>query len=160
MQRVATCLYRRNDQVLLLQKPRRGWWTCPGGKMEPAETVIDTVHREYKEETGLELISPQLRGVFTMVMEEEGMFQHEWMLFLFLAQEAAGEMLVHSQEGLLQWHPISMLDQLPMPEGDRLFIQQVLNHDRLLVGRFHYTPDFQLLDYHLHDTQERLCTSS
>ncbi len=160
MQRVATCLYHRNDRVLLLQKPKRGWWTCPGGKMEPAETIIDTVRREYREETGLELISPQLRGVFTILIEDDGMIQNEWMHFLFLAQEATGEQLEQSHEGLLRWHPVSKLDQLPMPEGDRLFIQQVLHRDQLLIGRFHYSPEYQLLDYHLDDAQAKLYASS
>ncbi|PAK45827.1 NUDIX hydrolase, partial [Bacillus licheniformis] len=53
MQRVTNCVLTSGDKVLLLQKPRRGWWVAPGGKMESGETVRDAVIREYREETGL-----------------------------------------------------------------------------------------------------------
>ncbi|MCY8461779.1 NUDIX hydrolase, partial [Bacillus spizizenii] len=33
MQRVTNCVLQTDDKVLLLQKPRRGWWVAPGGKM-------------------------------------------------------------------------------------------------------------------------------
>jgi 8-oxo-dGTP diphosphatase len=129
--------------------------------MEPAETILDTVQREFREETGLEIIAPRLRGVFTVVVYEQGVLQHEWMHFFFLAQRASGEQLAESHEGLLEWHPIDRLSHLPMAEGDRLILQQALRHDQLLVGRFHYTPDYQLLDYALveteHDCLERTC---
>ncbi len=40
MQRIANLLAVQNDQVLLLQKPRRGWYVAPGGKMESGESII------------------------------------------------------------------------------------------------------------------------
>ena len=45
MQRVTNCVLLKNNQVLLLQKPRRGWWVAPGGKMEPGESVRDACIR-------------------------------------------------------------------------------------------------------------------
>lgn len=154
MKRVATCLYRRNDHVLLLQKPKRGWWSCPGGKMEPTETILETVRREFREETGLEIIAPQLRGVFTVVVYDGGVPQDEWMHFFFLARQAAGEPLAETHEGRLAWHPLEDLSHLPMAEGDRLILQQALCHDQLMVGRFHYTPDYRLLDYEMTETEQ------
>nr|MBR9646549.1 NUDIX domain-containing protein [Streptococcus sp. 11-4097] len=41
MQRVTNCVLIRDNEVLLLQKPRRNWWVAPGGKMERGETVRD-----------------------------------------------------------------------------------------------------------------------
>lgn len=62
MQRVTNCVLIRDNEVLLLQKPRRNWWVAPGGKMERGETVRDSVVREYREETGIYLKNPALRG--------------------------------------------------------------------------------------------------
>ena len=72
MQRVVNCILRDRDRVLLLKKPRRGWWVAPGGKMKPTESIMDTLLREYEEETGLQLENARLCGVFTMCVEDDG----------------------------------------------------------------------------------------
>lgn len=71
VQRVTNCVLQTDDQVLLLQKPRRGWWVAPGGKMESGESVRDSVIREYREETGIYILNPQLKGVFTFIIKEQ-----------------------------------------------------------------------------------------
>lgn len=40
-------------------------WAIPGGLVEDGETVEQTVRREMKEETGLELADPRLFGVYS-----------------------------------------------------------------------------------------------
>ncbi|WP_142289537.1 NUDIX domain-containing protein, partial [Gottfriedia luciferensis] len=51
MQRVTHCVLLNENNILLLQKPRRNWWVAPGGKMEPGENIREAVVREYREET-------------------------------------------------------------------------------------------------------------
>ncbi len=122
--------------------------------MEPTETILETVQREFREETGLEIVAPQLRGIFTVIVSErETSQQQEWMHFFFLSRQARGEQLAESSEGQLAWHPVDRLAHLPMAEGDRLILREVLRHDKLLVGRFHYAPDYRLLDYVLMETE-------
>jgi 8-oxo-dGTP diphosphatase len=45
--------------------PFQGWWALPGGACEIGETVEDTLRREVKEETGLDVEPVQLVGVFS-----------------------------------------------------------------------------------------------
>ncbi len=148
VRRVTNCLLRDGDRVLLLQKPRRGWWVAPGGKMEDGETVKDAVIREYREETGLYLINPILRGVSTFIMEgdeENG----EWMMFTFYADRYEGQAYTESAEGRLAWQPVDELQQLPMAEGDRHLLDYVLRGEGIIFGKFYYTPEFELLGYRL-----------
>ena len=45
-----------NNKILLIKRGTRvfrGYWALPGGRAEPRETVEETVVREVKEETGL-----------------------------------------------------------------------------------------------------------
>ena len=58
MQRVTNCVLIRDNEVLLLQKPRRNWWVAPGGKMERGETGIqvnDQVNRQDDEDQNIDM---------------------------------------------------------------------------------------------------------
>src|SRR3984893_3630699 len=87
LQRVTNCVLLKDNQVLLLQKPRRGCWVAPGGKMEPGESVRDSCVREFREETGIYLKNPNIKGLFTFIMKDGDTILSEWMMFTFFATE-------------------------------------------------------------------------
>lgn len=151
VQRVTNCILLDGNKVLLLQKPSKGWWVAPGGKMEQGESVKESVIREYKEETGLQIYDPAIKGIFTIVIEEEGNVISEWMLFTFVATAFKGEMLKESPEGQLQWIDIEKVLQLPMAPGDKFYFEHLLSQGERepIIGTFHYTPDYQLVSYRL-----------
>mgnify|MGYP001186282177 FL=1 len=147
MQRVTNCLYVKNDQVLLLKKPRRGWWAIPGGKMEPQETVKHSVKREFKEETGLIINNPVLKGIYTFLIRDGEQIVNEWMMFTFLTTDAEGELQEVTDEGLLAWHPIDRLNELPMAKGDHIILEHALHGKEIQFGTFLYTVDQELITF-------------
>ncbi|WP_144485338.1 8-oxo-dGTP diphosphatase [Bacillus pumilus] len=149
MQRVTNCVLHHEDQVLLLQKPRRGWWVAPGGKMESGESVKDSVVREYREETGIYILNPQLKGVFTFIIKEGDQIVQEWMMFTFMADSFTGKNVTESEEGILKWHEVKDVPHLPMAPGDSHILDFMLKGKGLLHGTFTYTPDFELIAYRL-----------
>ncbi|OMP28335.1 8-oxo-dGTP diphosphatase [Bacillus sp. I-2] len=149
MQRVTNCVLHHEDQVLLLQKPRRGWWVAPGGKMESGESVKDSVVREYREETGIYILNPQLKGVFTFIIKEGDQIVQEWMMFTFMADSFTGKNVPESEEGILKWHDVKDVPHLPMAPGDSHILDFMLKGKGLLHGTFTYTPDFELIAYRL-----------
>ncbi|RBW71205.1 8-oxo-dGTP diphosphatase [Bacillus taeanensis] len=149
MQRVTNCILKKGNQVLLLQKPRRGWWVAPGGKMEPGESVKDSVTREFREETGIYLKNPTLKGIFTFIIKENEKVVSEWMMFTFYADEFDGDALDESEEGKVAWQPTNAIGELPMAPGDHHILDYVLKGTGIIFGTFTYTPDFQLLAYRL-----------
>ncbi len=149
MQRVTNCVLRKGNEVLLLQKPRRGWWVAPGGKMEPGESVKEACVREFREETGIYVKNPKIKGIFTFIIKENNVVQSEWMMFTFMADEFDGQHLETSEEGLLEWMDISELKNLPMAEGDYHILDYMVHGNGLIYGTFTYTPDFTLLSYRL-----------
>jgi 8-oxo-dGTP diphosphatase len=149
LQRVTNCLLKKDDEVLLLQKPRRGWWVAPGGKMESEETIKDSVIREYREETGLYLKNPKLKGVFNFIIKDNDRITEEWMMFTFYATDFEGETLEESDEGILSWTKADEISDLPMAPGDHHILDYVLKGNGMIIGTFTYTPDFDLLSYRL-----------
>ena len=90
MQRIANLIVRKGDEVLLLKKPRRGWYVAPGGKIESGESIYEAAAREFFEETGTRAVKPHLKGIYTMVIQEDGEFVDEWMLYTFVANDLIG----------------------------------------------------------------------
>jgi 8-oxo-dGTP diphosphatase len=149
VQRVTNCVLIRDNQVLMLKKPRRGWWVAPGGKMEPGESVRDSCIREYREETGIYLKNPQLKGIFTFIMKENDQVLSEWMMFTFFATDSDGMQVDESDEGKLEWQLLDQLKNLPMAAGDYHIIDYMIHGNGIIYGTFTYTKDFQLISYRL-----------
>jgi 8-oxo-dGTP diphosphatase len=58
----------KDGKVLLIQRgaePNKGFWGTPGGYVGWDETLEDTVKREVKEETGLDVVKTILIGVYS-----------------------------------------------------------------------------------------------
>ena len=145
MQRIANLLVIKNGKVLLLKKPRRGWYVAPGGKMEAGESVYEAAIREFTEETDAKPLNTHVKGIYTMMIEDEGSVIDEWMLFTFIATDLEGTPFVETTEGILEWHPVESLATLPMAEGDRTNLLFAVSQPGVQYGTFHYTMEFDLL---------------
>ena len=65
--------------------------------MESGESVRDSVIREYREETGIYILNPQLKGVFTFIIKEQEQIVSEWMMFTFVADSYTGRNVAESE---------------------------------------------------------------
>lgn len=149
MQRIANLLAIQNNQVLLLQKPRRGWYVAPGGKMESGESIMEAAVREFQEETNAKPLNPQLKGVYTILIKDNGEVVDEWMMYTFIASGIEGETFKETREGILGWHPIEALKDLPMAEGDRYNLLFATGKPGIQYGTVTYSKEYELLDIKL-----------
>ena len=55
----------KNDEYLIINRTKTDWpgLSFPGGHVEKDETLEESIIREMKEETGLEIFSPRLVGI-------------------------------------------------------------------------------------------------
>lgn len=142
--KVVHSLLVQDDQILLLFKPSRQKWFLPGGKAEFGENVIQTGCREFFEETGLELKNAELAAVTTVVVEEDD-GSREWMLYTVKGTDSSGHLIIENREGSLAWHAIKDIDALPMFEGDRFIIKELLKSQVPVVSTQFYTPSYELI---------------
>ncbi|MFD2045028.1 NUDIX domain-containing protein [Ornithinibacillus salinisoli] len=149
MQRITNCIVIKDDHILLLQKPSRGWYAIPGGKMEQGETIQESVVREYWEETALTLANPRLAGVFTFSIFQHDELENEWMMFTFISDTYHGQLTEHCDEGELEWVPISRIHSLPMAEGDHKIFEHILHSESTVFGTFSYTNEMELIEYRM-----------
>lgn len=149
MQVVVNCVIhdKERQQILMLQKPRRGWWVAPGGKVELGESLAETAVREVVEETGLVIESPALRGAFTIHLREADELVGHWMLFTFYVDAYEGTALTASEEGLLEWVDVAEVLSRPMAAGDVYIFEGVLAGAELVTGCFVYTPEYELIEW-------------
>ena len=154
MQRIANLLAVQDDKVLLLRKPRRGWYVAPGGKIEVGESIYEAALREFNEETNVKPLNPHLKGVFTILIKEGEEIIDEWMLYTFVAKGIEGTPFKETREGSLDWYDLEELHSLPMAEGDRKNLLFSVSNEGIQYGTFTYTKDFELLDERLQMSTE------
>lgn len=63
-------IFNENNQVLLQKRSDDNLWGNPGGSMDLGETIYDTVIREIKEETNLDIKKENLK-IFNIYSGEE-----------------------------------------------------------------------------------------
>jgi 8-oxo-dGTP diphosphatase len=139
MKLATLCYLRRNGRTLMLHRVKKandvheGKWNGLGGKLEPGESPEDCVVREIREEAGLKLRRPALKGVLTFPDFAHG---EDWYVFVFTASDFSGK-LIDSPEGELKWIPDRDLLKLNLWEGDRHFLP-LLRRRGHFSGKFHY----------------------
>ena len=102
----------------------KGKWNGLGGKLIPGETPEDCVIREVKEESGLNIKNPVLKGILTFPKFDE---IDDWMVFVFTCKEFSGKM-IECNEGVLEWILNGELKNLNLWEGDKIYMKWLTNH--------------------------------
>jgi len=129
-----TLLVHRNARA---DDAHLGKYNGLGGKMLPHEDVLTCLHREIREEAGIECEKTLLRG--TINWTGFGPDGEDWLGFIFRIDRFHGTPFAENNEGVLSWQPVNRLHELPMWEGDRYFLPMVFDHDqRIFHGHMPY----------------------
>ncbi len=119
-----------DGRILLVKRdtvPFKGYWALPGGRMELGETIEQTVVREVKEETGLDVKIVRVVGEYV----EKGIkdnVEYEYCPTCFVVKPVGGEM--KRQESEIQEIKLFSLNELPHPlafEHDKM-VSDYLSH--------------------------------
>jgi 8-oxo-dGTP diphosphatase len=89
-----------NNKILLIKRktiPFRNYWALPGGRMDPGETIEQTIVREVKEETGLDVEIVSVVGEYVEKGAREGV-EYEYHPTCFVVKPVGGELLKQDSE--------------------------------------------------------------
>ena len=142
MKETTLCYVQKDNNYLMLHRIKKeedvneGKWIGIGGRIEEGETPEQCLVREAKEETGLLLTSYQYRGIVHFRSED---YEDEEM-HLFTADAFEGE-LTECNEGVLKWIDRDKLYDLPMWEGDKLFLGLIRSKSKFFDLTLQYKKD-------------------
>ena len=121
-------LEKENKYLMLLRNKKEhdineGKWIGVGGHMEKGETPLECVIREVKEETGLTLNSALLRAKIYFTSDD-----YDELIYQYTSSDFSGE-VIECNEGVLKWVPIKDVLSLPTWEGDKYFLEPIINNE-------------------------------
>ena len=92
---VAALVTNDNGEILLVKSPLRGW-EYPGGLIEPGETFQEALHREIREESGVEVEVTGFVGICKNV-------QRDIVNIDFTARYVSGELTTSEESTEVVW---------------------------------------------------------
>jgi len=125
-------ILNENDEIFLMKSPK--WdsqWLVPGGKVEKGDSMEETVRKEVKEETNLEVENVELLDVKDGGNPDDFERDTHFIFLNFVCEVREGEVKLDQREAVdYKWiKPEKALDTLNINSSTRNFIENYLNSD-------------------------------
>lgn len=122
------CMIYDGDNILVQDRMNPDWpgITFPGGHIETGESFVDSVIREVKEETGLDISNVTLCGVKQWTQRDD---EYRYIVFFYKTNTFSGE-IKSSDEGRVFWIKKDQLKNYTLANDfDKMF--EVFDNDNL-----------------------------
>jgi 8-oxo-dGTP diphosphatase len=142
MRNTTLCHIEKDGKYLMLHRIKKendlnhDKWVGIGGKFEDKESPEECNFRETLEETGLTLKSYKYCGIVTFVSD---IWETEYM-HIFYSNDFVGE-LKSCDEGELCWVDIKEIYNLPIWEGDKIFLRLIEEKSPFFSLKLEYQGD-------------------
>lgn len=118
-----------NEGLLLVHKTDNDLWALPGGGLDIGESIRDTVVREVKEETGIDVEVTGIVGTYTdprhVMAYDDGEVRQQFSI-CFTTRLVAGQLQTSNETKEVRFVPPERLNELNMHPSMRLRIDHYL----------------------------------
>ena len=122
-----------HGRIVLQRRADNDLWALPGGGMELGESLADTVRREVREETGLEVEPSYVVGVYTdpahVFAYDDGEVRQEYSVCV-ACRIVGGTLAVSEESTELGVFTPNEVDELPMHDRIRVRVHDFLAGER------------------------------
>jgi ADP-ribose pyrophosphatase YjhB (NUDIX family) len=115
--------------ILLILRTDNGYWSIPGGGLNPGESVAEATVREVKEETGIDCAVTGLVGIYSdpnhVAAYDDGEIMQEFSI-CFTTRMTGRSLATSSESALVEFVSPDAIPDLRMHSSIRLRIQHYL----------------------------------
>lgn len=126
---VVAAVRNQRGELLMIHRTDNNLWALPGGGHDVGESISDTVVREVREETGIEVEVTGLVGIYTnprhVMAYDDGEVRQQFSI-CFTARPVGGELATSTESREVRWVGPAGLDQLDIHPSMRLRIDHAL----------------------------------
>lgn len=128
-----------DGKILLCRRgkpPYVGYWSVPGGLVELGEPVLQALHREVREETGLEVSISRLFEIYERITADaSGRTEYHFVLVDYLCRVESGTLKAGDDAADVCWFAATELASLEITPGSLPVIERALStHESLESG--------------------------
>lgn len=131
---VVAVVQDKAGRVLLIHKTDNGLWALPGGGHDIGEFIADTVIREVREETGIDVEVVTVTGLYTnpghRMAYDDGEVRQQFSI-CFRARPVGGQLQTSEESKEVRWIDPADFGDLDIHPSMRLRIQHALDPDRV-----------------------------
>ena len=136
---VGGIIFNDRGQVLLIrrnQPPASGFWSIPGGKLEPGESLAEACKREINEETGLDVEATAIVAVVERRIEG-----YHYVIIDYLALLTNDQVTVpiaQSDAAEAKWVSLGQIPDYALVEGlEEIIVRTYVLYTKQRVGGLH-----------------------
>lgn len=136
IKQLTLCLIHRDNKILLGFKKRgfgEGLWNGFGGKLQEGENVEEAAKREFKEESGLEIVNFEKVGILKFSFQNDPKILE---VHIFKINDFLG-IPEESEEMKPEWFDINKIPFNQMWTADSIWIPLFLDGKKF-KGKFHF----------------------
>jgi ADP-ribose pyrophosphatase YjhB (NUDIX family) len=127
---VGALIFRR-DAILLVERgkqPLKGYWSLPGGAVEPGESLAAAIRREVLEETGLDVKPLSVAEIFERILRDKaGNTEYHYVLIDYLCKVTGGELRAGDDSAAAEWVRRKELPSRKLTEGTLEVIERAFH---------------------------------
>jgi 8-oxo-dGTP diphosphatase len=108
--------------------PLKGYWSLPGGVVEPGEPLADAIRREVLEETGLDVRPLSVFEIFERIMRDaKGNPEYHYVLIDYLCKVTGGTLNAADDASRVRWVTRRQLAGYKLTDGTLAVIERAFD---------------------------------